>query len=110
MSSAWFLCNFIHALETGWIVQLNGDGTFGFCHAAVDMIGLGFCSMGSANNPACWSYIPHQTEGELVYTVTYREMERATIALFTANLDKECEGNSLNVSGIYSLSRGFSPI
>ena len=55
------------------------------------MIGLGFCSMGGANNPVCWSYIPHQTEGELVYTVTYREMERATIALLTANVDKECE-------------------
>ena len=39
----------IRALECGWVVQLNGDGTFGFCHVAVDMIGLGFCSMGGAN-------------------------------------------------------------
>ena len=47
--------------------------------------------MGGANNPACWSYIPHQTEGELVYTLTYREMERVVIARLTANVDKECE-------------------
>ena len=47
--------------------------------------------MGGANHPACWSYIPHQTEGELMYTVTYREMELAAIALLTANVDKECE-------------------
>ena len=42
MSSPWVLFNAIRALETGWVVQLNGDGTFGFCRAAVDMIGLGF--------------------------------------------------------------------
>ncbi len=86
-----FLLNAISALETGWVVQLNGNASFGFCRAAVNMIGLSFCSMGDANHPACWSYIPHQTEGELMYTGTYREMERAAIALFSANLDKKCE-------------------
>jgi hypothetical protein len=86
-----FLLNAIRALETGWVVQLNEDATFGFCSAAVDMIGLGFCSMGGANHPACWSLIPHQTEGELMYTVSFREMERAALALFGANLDKTCE-------------------
>ena len=90
-SSAWFLMNAIRALECGWVVQLNGDATFGFCRAAVDMIGLGFCSMGGANHPAVWSYIPHQTEGELMYTVTFREMERAALSLLTANVDKECD-------------------
>ena len=91
VSSAWFLMNAIRALECGWVVQLNGDATFGFCRAAVDMIGLGFCSMGGANHPAVWSYIPHQTEGELMYTVTFREMERAALSLLTANVDKECD-------------------
>ncbi len=74
--------NAIRALKTGWTVQLNGDATFGFYRAAVDMIGLGFCSMGGANHPACWSMILHQTEGELMYTVSFREMERAALALF----------------------------
>ncbi len=82
LSAPWFLLNAIRALETGWVVQLNGDATFGFCCSAVDMIGLCFCSMGGANHSACWSYIPHQTEGELRYTVTYRDMERAAIAPF----------------------------
>ena len=67
MSSPWFLANAIRALESCWVMQLNGDGTFGFCRAAVDMIGLSFCSMGGANHPACWSYIPHQGEGVLMY-------------------------------------------
>ena len=83
--------NAVRALESGWVVQLTGDCTFGFCRAAVDMLGLGFCSMGGANHPAVWSYIPHQTEGELMYTVTFREMERAALSLLTANVDKECD-------------------
>ncbi len=71
MLAPWFLMNAIRALKAGWVVQLNGDATFAFCRAVVDMIGLCFCSMGCANNSACWSFIPHQTEGELMYTVAY---------------------------------------
>jgi hypothetical protein len=67
------------------------DELFGFCRAAVDMIGLGFCLMGGASHPACWSIFLHQSEGELMYTVSYREMERAALTLFSANLDKTCE-------------------
>ena len=37
-------------------MQLNGDGTFGFCRHAVDMLGLGFCSMGGANHSKTLSY------------------------------------------------------
>ena len=55
------------------------------------MLGLGFCSMGGANNPAVWSFIPHQAEGELTYTLTFRDMEKAALALLTVNVDKECE-------------------
>ena len=55
------------------------------------MLGLGFCSMGGANHPAVWSFIPHQAEGELTYTLTFRDMEKAALTLLTANVDKECE-------------------
>ena len=55
------------------------------------MLVLGFCSMGGANHPAVWSYIPHQTEGELMYTVTFREMERQALSLLTVNVDKKCD-------------------
>jgi hypothetical protein len=80
-SNVWFLLNAVRAVETGWIVQLNGDATFGFCRADIDMIALGFCSFGGANNPVCFSYIPHQSEGEKLYTKTYYEMQSAVIAL-----------------------------
>ena len=60
-ANIWFLLNAVRAIETGWIVQLNGDATFGFCRADIDMIALGFCSFGGANKPVCFSYIPHQS-------------------------------------------------
>ena len=34
LSEPRFLMNAIHALKTGWVVQLNGNATFGFCRAA----------------------------------------------------------------------------
>ena len=63
-ANIWFLLNAVCAIETGWVVQLNGDATYGFCSADIDMIALGFCSFGGANNPVCFSYIPHQAEAE----------------------------------------------
>ena len=70
-ANIWFLLNAVRAIETGWVVQLNGDATFGFCHANIDMISLVFCSLAGSNNPVCFSYIPHQSEGEKLYTKTY---------------------------------------
>ncbi len=53
-SSVWLLLNAVRAIETGWVVQLNGDATFGFCRANIDMIVLSFC-FGGAKNPVCFS-------------------------------------------------------
>ncbi len=39
------LLNAVWAIETGWVVQLNGDETFGFCSTDIDMIALGFLSL-----------------------------------------------------------------
>ena len=60
-ASTWFLLNAVRAIETGWVNQLNGDATFGFCRADIDMIALGFCSFVGSNNSVCFSYIPHQS-------------------------------------------------
>ncbi len=90
-SSVWLLSNAVRAIETGWVVHLNGDTTFGFCSADLDMIALGFCSFGGANNPVCFSYIPCQSEGEKLYTVTYFGIQKAVLSLIKANTDKDCE-------------------
>jgi hypothetical protein len=45
-ANIWFLLNsitWIHAIEKDWVMLLNGNATFGFCHAYIDMIALGFC-------------------------------------------------------------------
>ncbi len=76
-SSVWLLLNAIWAIETRWVVPLNRDETFGFCCADIHMIALGVCSgsSGGANHPVCFSYIPHQSKGGKLYTVTYYEMQ-----------------------------------
>ncbi len=86
-SSVWLLLNAVRAIETRWVVQLNGDETFGFCRADIDMIALYFCSFGGANNPVCFSCIPRQSKGEKLYTVTYFGMQKAVLSLLKANTD-----------------------
>ncbi len=44
-SSVWLLLNAVRAIETGWMVQLNGDAIFGFCHTYIDKIAPGFYSL-----------------------------------------------------------------
>ncbi len=55
------------------------------------MIALCFCSFGGANNPVCFSYIPRQSEGKKLYTVTYYGMQKAVLSLIKANTDQDCE-------------------
>jgi hypothetical protein len=81
-------------METGWGNQMNGNATFGFCCANVDMICLRFNSMGCVNNPACWSFIPHQAEGEKTFTVTFYELQKAVISLLKASTAKDCPFSS----------------
>ncbi len=64
---------------------MNGDATFGFRNANVDMIWLGFNSMGCVNNPACWSFIPHPAKGEKTYTIIFYELQKAVISLLKAS-------------------------
>ena len=91
ISSAHFALNALRALETGWVIQLNGDATFG-CRADsdVDMTELGFNSLGTVNNHACWSLISHQAEGEKTYTLTFYQLQLAVVSLFQANSGKKC--------------------
>jgi hypothetical protein len=71
------------------MVQLNGDATFDFCSADIDMIALGFCSFGGSNNPGFSSYTPHQPKGEKLYKVTFFEIQKAVMAVLRANTDQD---------------------
>ncbi len=61
-SSVWLVLNAVRAIETGWVMQLNWDATFGFCHADIDMIALALSSFCGANNPICFSIDQAQCE------------------------------------------------
>jgi hypothetical protein len=74
LSSPHFALNALRGIETGWGNRMNGVASFGFCRSNVDMICLGFTSMGSVNNPTCWSFITHQADGELTYTGTFSSL------------------------------------
>ena len=50
LSSLHLSLNALRGIETGWGNQMNGDASFGFCRVNVDMICLGFNSMGCVNN------------------------------------------------------------
>jgi hypothetical protein len=54
------------------------------------MICLGFNSMGLVNNPACWSFILHQVEGQWTYTLSFYEHQKAVIPLLKANTTRDC--------------------
>ena len=83
ITSLWFLANTLRAIGTGWVFQLNSDATFNFCRTAVDMIGFGVNSLGNHNHPLCWSIIPHNTESQVTYSGTYKELEEASLLLFS---------------------------
>jgi hypothetical protein len=51
---------------------------------------IGFNSMCSVNNPACWSFILHQVEGQLTCALTLYELQKAVISLLNANTAKDC--------------------
>jgi hypothetical protein len=45
------------------------------------MIGFGVNSLGNHNHPLCWFLIPDRAEGELTYTQSYNELQRAALLL-----------------------------
>ena len=47
------------------------------------MIGFGVNSLGNHNHPLCWSIIPHNTESQVTYSGTYKELEEASLLLFS---------------------------
>ncbi len=46
VSSPHCALNAVRSMEIGWGNQMNGNATYSFCRANVDMICLGFNSMG----------------------------------------------------------------
>jgi hypothetical protein len=81
VSSPWWLLNAFRAINAGWVFQQKSDATFNFCRRKVDMIGFGVNSLAGHNHTLCWSLIPDRAEGELTYTQTYNELQRAALLL-----------------------------
>ncbi len=95
MTLPWFLCNVVQVSKCLWLFQLNGDATFNFCSRVVDMISLGVNYLGAQNHTLCWSLIPKSTEGELVYTGTFKKVQEAVMKLLKvcvcSDASSQCE-------------------
>jgi hypothetical protein len=76
-SSLWMLLNALHSIQAGWVFQLNGDITCDVCRADIDLLQLSVISMPCQNNVLCISTIPHQTESETTYTITWDDLRTA---------------------------------
>ena len=76
-SSLWMLLNPLHSLKAGCVFQLNGDVTGGVCRADIDLLELLVTSMPCKNNIVCISTIPHGTESQRAYTITWDDMRKA---------------------------------
>jgi hypothetical protein len=86
-----FVANAVHTIETGWDTQLNCYVSIGFCRANIDMTVLGFNTMGLVNNPACWSFIPHQAEGKQTYTLAICDFQKTVLSPLKAKTTKDLE-------------------
>ncbi len=79
-SSIWHLCNFLRNLAAGWLLQINGDGTYKVCRRGVAIYCIGVNSIPHINNPVCWAVIP-ESESKAVIQGTFRAVQTAVFML-----------------------------
>jgi len=89
-SSLWMLLNALRSIASGWVFQLNGDVTGKVCRADIDLLELSVTSMPCQNNVLCISTIPHATESEKSYKITWDDLRLAVKLIFSIELC-ECE-------------------
>jgi hypothetical protein len=82
-SSMWMLLNALRSIQAGWVFQLKGDVTGDVCRADIDLLQLSVTSMPCQNNVPCISTIPHQTESEQTYAITWDDLRTAVCSACT---------------------------
>jgi hypothetical protein len=65
-SSLWHLCNFLRNMETGWLLQVNGDASFNVCRSTVALYSFDVNSLGNVNIPVCWAIIPETESADII--------------------------------------------
>ncbi len=58
------------------------------------MISLRVSSLGARNHTLCWYFIPKSTEGELVYTGIFEEIQEAVMQLLEIREIHVCSATS----------------
>ena len=79
-STIWHLCNFLHNLAAGWLMQIKGDATYKVCLCRVAIYSISVNSIPQVNNLVCFAVIP-LSESKQVIQGTFRATQTAVFML-----------------------------
>ncbi len=57
-TNVWMMLNYFRVLNSGWPMQLMGDGTFNFADRDIAMLCMGVMTPGGKLRPLIFSYVP----------------------------------------------------
>jgi hypothetical protein len=77
-TNVWMMLNYFRVLNSGWPMQLMGDGTFNFADRDIAMLGMGVMTPGGKLRPLIFSYVP--TESAEAYKFCWMAFERSAIS------------------------------
>jgi len=80
-TNVWMLLNYFRVLNSGWPMQLMGDGTFNFADRDIAMLGMGVMTPGGKLRPLIFSFVP--TESAEAYKFCWIAFERSAISFAT---------------------------
>ncbi len=80
-SSLWMILNALCAINAGWVFQLNSDVTGNVYRADFELLESSVTSIPAQNNVLCISTIPHATEIQTTYKITWDDLQAAAVLL-----------------------------
>ena len=82
LTNIWMLCEIARIKNSGWALQIQGDGTFKICAEAVCLLGLGVNRVGAHFHPVALLVVPDGTETEDAWTQLWKCIRHAIHRLF----------------------------
>ncbi len=77
-ANVWMMLNYFRVLNSGWQMQLMGDGTFNFADRDIAMLFMGVMTQGGKLRPLIFSYVP--TESAEAYKFCWMALEHSVIS------------------------------
>ncbi len=81
-TNVWMIFNYFCGINSGWPIQVMGDGTFNFCNRPIALLGLGIMGPGGKLQLLLFSFAP--TESADAYKFAWTSFEKSAIS-FASN-------------------------